>query len=51
MQCTAIASQQRGKTPRNECPAYETKQNDCEAPVMLELLVMQSNPSLSGGTW
>ena len=29
-----------------ECPAYDTKQSDCEARVMLELWEMQSTPSL-----
>ncbi len=27
---------QRGKTP-NECPGYDTKQSDCEVPVILKL--------------
>ena len=31
------ASLQRGKTPSNECPEYNTKQSDSEFPVMLEL--------------
>ena len=44
----------------NECPGYNTKQSDEEAPVMLELWWMQSTlllPSLpgplaqSGSTW
>ena len=30
----------------NECPRYDTKQSDSEVPVMLELWVMQSTPSL-----
>ena len=30
----------------NECPGYDTKQSDGEAPVMLKLLGMQSTPSL-----
>ena len=35
---TLIASLQKGKTPiSNECPRYNTKQSDGEAPVMLEL--------------
>ncbi len=28
------------------CPGYDTKQSDGEAPVMLELWGMRSNPSL-----
>ena len=32
----------RGMTPPNECPGYDTKQSDGEAPVMLELCGMQS---------
>ena len=30
----------------NECPVYETKKSNGEAPVMLELLGMQSTLSL-----
>ena len=30
-----------------ECPRYDTKQSNGEAPVMLELWGMQSTPSLS----
>ena len=37
-QNTPTPSLQRGKTPTNECPAYDSKQFDGEAPVMLELL-------------
>ena len=53
---------QRGKTPPtsvqwfsllglqntslNECPGYDTKQSDGQAPVMLELMGMWSAPSL-----
>ena len=33
----SAASWQRGKTSQNECPAYDTKQFDGEASVMLEL--------------
>ena len=40
------ASLQRGKTLLNECPVYDTKQSDGEAPVMLELFGMRSTPSL-----
>ena len=43
---TPITSLQRSKTPTNECPVYDTKQSDGEVPVMLELWVMQSTPSL-----
>ena len=38
----------------NECPGYDTKQFDSEIPVMLELLGMQSTPSLlllQGSLW
>ena len=35
-----------GKTPSYECPAYDTKSSDSEAPVMLELWPTQSTPSL-----
>ena len=30
----------------NECPGFDIKQSDDEAPVMLDLWGMQSNPSL-----
>ena len=41
-------SLQKGKTPlSNECPGYNTKQSDGEAPVMLELWGMWSTPPLS----
>ena len=30
----------------NECPGYDTKQSDGELPVIVELLGMQSTPSL-----
>ena len=36
----------RAVRPPNECPRYDTKQSDGEAPVMLELWGMQSIPSL-----
>ena len=40
-------SLQTGKTlPHNECPRYDTKQSDSDVPLMLELWVMQSTPSL-----
>ena len=49
---TPIASRQRG----NECPGYDTKQSDGEAPVMLELWVMlwvicPALPSLPDPLW
>ena len=34
------------RSPPNECPAYDSKQTDGEAPVMLELWGMRSTPSL-----
>ena len=37
---------QRGKTPPNVCPVYDTKQSDAEVPVMLDAALMQSTPSL-----
>ena len=44
---TNSESLQRGKnlTP-NECPGYDIKQLDAEAPVILELWEIQSTPSL-----
>ena len=41
-----IASLQRGKTPANEFPWYDTKQSNGEVLVMLELWGMWSTPSL-----
>ena len=41
------ASLQRGMTPPNKCPRYDTIQSDGEVPVILELWGMQSIPSLS----
>ena len=38
---------QKGKTPPNDCPGYDTEQSDREAPVMLERWGMRSTPSLS----
>ena len=35
-----------GYTPPHECPRYDAKQSDGEAPVILELWRMQSTPSL-----
>ena len=43
---TLTAPLQRGKTPPNECPRYDTKQSDGEVSVMLELWGIQSTPSL-----
>ena len=43
-----------GENSPNECPVYDTKQSDGEAPVMLKLWGMQSTPllpSLSGPFW
>ena len=48
MQNTPTASLQRGKTPPNICPEYDTKQPDGESPVMLELLSTLSLLSLPG---
>ncbi len=44
----------RGKTFPNKLPAYDTKQSDDEASVMLELLGMWSTlllPSFPGSIW
>ena len=38
------ASLLRCKGSSNECPGYDTKQSDSEAPVILELWGMQSTP-------
>ena len=43
---TLTAPLQRGKTPRNECPGYDTKQSDGEVLAMLELWGMRSTPLL-----
>ena len=55
LQNTPTTSQQKGKTAfPNECPRYDIKQFDGEAPVMLELWGMQIIlllPSLSGPLW
>ena len=51
---TPTASLQRGKTPPNKCPVYDTKQSDGVAPVMLELWGMRStplSPSFPGPLW
>ena len=48
------ASLQRGKTPPNKCPRYDTKQSDGEALVMQELWRIGSTlsmPSLPGPLW
>ena len=42
------------RPPTNECPRYNTKQSDDEAPLMLELRGMRSTssmPSLPGPFW
>ena len=36
----------KGKDLTNECPSYDTKQSDGEAPVMLEFWGMWMTPSL-----
>ena len=46
LQNRLTASLQRCKTPRKECPGYDTKQSAGEASVMQELWGMQSTPSL-----
>ena len=46
LQNTPIAPLQRGKTPPNECPGYDTKQSVAEDPVMQELWEIRSTPSL-----
>ena len=46
LQNAPTTSLQRSKTPPNECPGYDTKQSDSEAPVILELWGMLSTPSL-----
>ena len=43
---TPTAPLQRGKTPSNKCPAYDTKQSDDEVPMMLELWGIRGTPSL-----
>ena len=51
---TPTAFLQRGKTPFNECPVYDTKQSDGEVTVMLELWGMPSTPLrplLPGQLW
>ena len=37
----------QGQNSSNECPIYDIKQSDSEAPVMLELLGIWSGPLLS----
>ena len=44
----------RVRPSSNECPGYDTKQSDGEAPVMLELWEMWGTPSLplhQGSLW
>ena len=45
---------ERGKTPPNECPGYDTKQSDGEVPAVMELWGMLSThslPLLPGPLW
>ena len=37
---------QKGKTPSNDGPEFDTKQSDGEVPIMLKLWGIQSTPSL-----
>ena len=49
-----ISAEELKKKQKNECPGYDTKQSDGEAPVMLELWEMQSTsslPLLPGSLW
>ena len=51
LECTNCLSAKRVSPSPNKCPRYNTKQSDGEAPIMLELLGMQSTsllPSLPG---
>ena len=51
---TLTSSLQRGKTPANEYPGYDTKQSAGEVPVMLGLRGIRSTPSwalLPGPLW
>ena len=51
---TPTASLQRGKTPLNECPVYDTKQSGVEALLMLDLWgmrVITSLPFFTGPLW
>ena len=41
-----LSREGKSPPPSNKCPRYEIKQSNGEAPVMLELWGMQSNPSL-----
>ena len=41
-----VVTQLAGTVEYNECPGYDTKQSDGEAPLMLELWGMQSTPLL-----
>ena len=43
---TLSAPLQRGKTPTNQYPGYDTKQSDGEVPAVLELWGIWSTPSL-----
>ena len=49
---TPTAPLQRGNTPHNGCPAYDTKQSEGDVQVILELWGMRSTPSsLPGRLW
>ncbi len=39
------------KTPPNECPGFDTKQSDDEAPVMLEVLGNVKHPFIAIAPW
>ena len=43
---TSTASLKRNQLHSNECPAEDTKQSDCEAPVLVDIWGMRSTPSL-----
>ena len=54
LQNTLTTSLQSGETPCNECPRYDTKQSDGEAPVKQELCGARSTRlllSLTGSFW
>ena len=50
-QNTPTALLQKGKTPPNECPRYDTKQSDGEVPVILVLWGIRNTLSLPGPIW
>ena len=47
LQNTPTASRLRSKIPLNECPGYDIKQSDGEAPVMLALWGIWSTTSVA----